>query len=369
MPEQQPDLTQENIDGVRAELRWAGRCLSVLATATIGMVLYVLRPVLVPFVVAVFFTVGLKPALDLLQHRLRMNRLAAVSAVFLLGVGLLLVLGIAIGSSVDELVHNNAYQRRAVEVTEQLAVTAEQLGLLDLINDTDFEGQQSSLDRIRVLADAGAAKAQEWLLNGMASLSGSLGIVLIYMLFLLLGASHTYEQQGELWSMIEGKLREYIVLKTLISIGTGIAVWVVLAIFGVPLALLMGLLTFLLNYIPNFGPLVTCLLPLPLIWLSPDLSLPSMIAATVLSCGVQLVSGNVIETRMMGNSFELHPIVVLLVLMVWFAIWGFVGMLLAVPITAALKVILQRIDRTEPIARLMAGDLGALTLGQEVRST
>ena len=69
-----------------------------------------------------------------------------------------------------------------------------------------------------------------------------------------------------------------------------------LCLFGVPLAILMGLLTFLLNYIPNFGPLVTCILPLPLIWLSPELSLVAMIAASVLACGVQLVGGNVIET-------------------------------------------------------------------------
>ena len=47
---------------------------------------------------------------------------------------------------------------------------------------------------------------------------------------------------GELWTMIEGKLREYIVLKTVISIVTGVAVWLVLAVFQVPLALMLGLL-------------------------------------------------------------------------------------------------------------------------------
>ena len=125
----------------------------------------------------------------------------------------------------------------------------------------------------------------------------------------------------------------------------------------------MGLLTFLLNYIPNFGPLVTCILPLPLIWLSPDLSLTAMIAVSILVCGVQFVSGNVIEPRMMGSSFDLHPIVVLLALMLWYAIWGFVGMLLAVPITASLKVFLERIPRTEAVARLMAGDLSRLKVG------
>lgn len=353
------------VDTLAAELRWQGRCLSVIATATVGVMLYLLRPVLAPFVVAVFFTVGLKPILEVIQRRLFPSRLMAVTAAFLLGVVLLLLLGGAVVSSVDQLAHDDAYQRRASAAAERVALIADRLGLLPDAAADEADPSSSSMSRFRIAVRGGAQAAQEWLLGGMASLSGALGIVLIYMFFLLLGASEAPGRNSELWGMIEGKLREYIVLKSIISIGTGVAVWLVLAFFGVPLALLLGLLTFLLNYIPNFGPLVTCVLPLPLIWLSPDLSLASMIAASALACGVQLAGGNVIEPRMMGSSFELHPIVVLLTLMIWYAIWGFVGMLLAVPMTAALKVILQRIERTEPIARLLAGDLTALSVGSE----
>ncbi|QDU61574.1 AI-2 transport protein TqsA [Planctomycetes bacterium Pan216] len=355
-----PPATQE----LMTELRWQGRCLSVVALSTVVGMLYLLSSVLVPFVVAIFLTVGLKPILDLFQRYLLQSRLAAVTAAFVLGVALLLILGLAVTSSVDELTHDAAYQRSAAIATERIADLAEKLGLLPEIS-SDSPNALSSSDRLEIVLQKAATSAQQWLLNGMASLSSSLGIVLIYMYFLLLGASASPEASSELWEMIEGKLREYIVLKTVISIATGLAVWVVLALFQVPLAFLMGLLTFLLNYIPNFGPLVTCILPLPLIWLSPHLSVVSMIAATILTCGVQTVSGNVIEPRMMGSSFDLHPIVVLLALMVWYAIWGFVGVLLAVPMTAALKVILQRLDRTAPLARLLGGDLTVLTVGSQ----
>ncbi|QDU89215.1 AI-2 transport protein TqsA [Pirellulimonas nuda] len=351
------------MEAVVAELRWQGRCLSVLAAATVGVLLYLLRPVLVPFVVALFFTVGLKPILDLLQRSLLPSRIAAVAAAFLLGLVLLLALGGAVASSIDQLATNDAYQRRAAAAAKQLATFADRFNLLP---PADGDEDKTSLNRLQLAARRGAKTAQDWLLGGMVSLFGSLGVVLIYMLFLLLGASQSANQDSELWRMVEGKLREYIVLKTVISVGTGVAVWMVLALFQVPLALLLGMLTFLLNYIPNFGPLATCVLPLPLIWLHPDLSLASMIAASVLSCGVQLVGGNIVEPRMMGSSFDLHPIVVLLSLMVWYAIWGFVGMLLAVPMTAALKGVLQRIERTEPVARLLAGDLTALSVGSRV---
>jgi AI-2 transport protein TqsA len=348
--------------GLESDLRWSSRCLSIIATATIGLLLYVLRPVLAPFVVAVFFTVALRPILDVLQTRLHLSRLAAVATAFLVGVVLLLILGFAIASSIDQLANNDAYQQRAIEATERLASLAERLGILPS-EDPASEVYTSSVARLQSMIRRGSKTAQDWLLMGMVSISGSIGVVIVYMLFLLLGASASSKSDSEIWNLIEGKLREYIVLKTVISAGTGIVVWAVLALFGVPLAMLMGLLTFLLNYVPNFGPLITCLLPLPLIWLSPDLSVGAMIVASLLACGVQMVGGNVVEPRMMGSSFELHPIVVLLALMLWYSIWGFVGMLLALPMTAALKVILERIDRTEFMARLMGGDLSGLQVG------
>lgn len=352
-----------DFQSLAADLRWTSRCLSVIATGTIGLLLYMLRPVLAPFVVAVFLTVGLRPILDVLQRRLHLNRFAAVAVAFSLAVVLLLFLGVAIASSIDQLASDDAYQRRAAVATERIASIAERFGMLPAAGLEGDDGTTSSLSRLRLVIRRGVQSAQDWLLGGMVMLSGSLGIVVIYMLFLLLGASRSPDKTSELWSLIEGKLREYIVLKTLISLGTGVAVWAVLAIFGLPLAVLLGLLTFLLNYVPNFGPIVTCVLPLPIIWLSPDLSVGAMVIATLLACGVQFISGNVVEPRMMGSSFDLHPIVVMLALMAWYAIWGFVGMLLAVPMTASLKVILGRIRRTAPIARLMAGDLSWLQLG------
>ncbi|OYP33158.1 AI-2E family transporter [Rhodopirellula sp. MGV] len=304
------------LQAIDAELRWANRCLSIIATGTIGALLYVLRPVLAPFVVAIFLTVGLRPILELLQRRLRTNRIVAVAIVFLLVVVSLVLLGGAIASSIDQLASDDAYQHRAAAVTEEIALIAERLNMLPSAGFEEGEVKISSGKRLRLIIRQGVGSARDWLTKGMMSLSGSLSVVLIYMLFLLLGASTPTGKKSELWDLIEGKLREYIVVKTMISSGTGIAVWLVLSVFGVPLAVLLGLLTFLLNYIPNFGPLVTCVVPLPVIWLSPDLSLNAMVASTVLACGVQVIGGNVVEPRIMGSSFELHPVVVMLALMV-----------------------------------------------------
>jgi AI-2 transport protein TqsA len=104
----------------------------------------------------------------------------------------------------------------------------------------------------------------------------------------------------------------------------------------------------LLNFIPNIGPIIACLLPLPLIVLSPDLSLTAMITVIVFSSLIQFVSGNVVEPKIMGDSFELHPVAILLTLMIWGMLWGIIGMILATPVTAAMKILFDRFERTRP---------------------
>ncbi len=70
---------------------------------------------------------------------------------------------------------------------------------------------------------------------------------------------------------------------------------------------------------------------------------------------VQLVLGNVIEPKMMGQTLNLHPITVLLSLIFWGMLWGMAGMVLAAPITAVVMIMLERLDQTRSIAHLMAG--------------
>ena len=72
---------------------------------------------------------------------------------------------------------------------------------------------------------------------------------------------------------------------------------------------------------------------------------------------IQLISGNLIEPRIMGESANLHPVTILLALMFWGTIWGIVGMFLATPITAVIRIGLERIPFTQSLAMLMAGQI------------
>ncbi len=184
-------------------------------------------------------------------------------------------------------------------------------------------------------------------------------VVLIFVFFLLIGTP-TYHN-SETLKEIDLQIRSYLALKTIISIFTGMAFGMALRLFGVPMAFTFGVMAFLLNFVPNVGPLVASLLPIPLIILDPNGTIIWMAITITVICSIQLISGNLVEPKIMGNSSDLHPVTILLALMFWGMMWGVIGMFLATPITAAVKIVLERIDQTRPIASLMAGRFGSKT--------
>ena len=384
------------------ELKIHTACLMVLAAVAIGLTLYWLRPVLVPFVLALFFTAGLAPILDYIEDRLGAPRLVAVAIAFLVGLFLLFVLWTFVWISVQSLIQErDTYVERITELTQKLnEVLPAGMQLPTGDNEvaaTELPASDSEDDSAPIVVDtveepnpaippppngmnlqnatfrSYASYAMQLISATLVDLSSNAVMVLIFMFFMLLGGSTAAIPRGGVWREIEGKIRGYIVTKTIISFFTGAAFAAVLWVFGVPLSLVFGLLAFLLNFIPNIGPVIASLLPLPLILLHPDLSAFQMVLVIVLSSGVQVVSGNVIEPKVMGDSFELHPIAILLTLMFWGVIWGIVGMFLAVPMTAAVVILLARFEHTRPIADILAGRFETLTamLGgdKEVKTT
>ena len=377
------------MNGDIRELKTHTACLMVLAAVAIGLTLYWLRPVLVPFVLALFFTAGLAPILDYIEDRLGAPRLVAVAIAFLVGLFLLFVLWSFVWISVQSLIQEkDTYVERIEELAKKVNAMLPEGMKLPIGDDATASeapiGQgATTTNPDNVLADDAiappvasqpprvdlrnatfrgyASYAMQLISATLVDLSSNAVMVLIFMFFMLLGGSTSVIPRGGVWREIEGKIRGYIITKTIISFFTGVAFAAVLWVFGVPLALVFGLLAFLLNFIPNIGPVIAALLPLPLILLHPELSAFQMVLVILLSSAVQVISGNVVEPKVMGDSFELHPIAILLTLMFWGVIWGIVGMFLAVPMTAAVNILLSRFDHTRPIADILAGRFETLT--------
>ena len=152
---------------------------------------------------------------------------------------------------------------------------------------------------------------------------------------------------------IAQRMQTWLWVKTIVSLLTGLAAGVWVALMGIEFPLLWGLTAFLLNYIPNFGSLIAALPPalLALVQGGP-------LAAVIVLLGFVVINiclGSLLEPYLMGRQVGLSPLVVLVSVVVWGWLWGPAGMLLAVPITMTIKFGLETSDELRWIARLLSG--------------
>ncbi|MFH1747754.1 MAG: AI-2E family transporter [Planctomycetota bacterium] len=339
-------------------------CLLILTGLAIAGALYYFRPVIVPFVLAIFLTYCLTPVIDVQMRWLRFPRVVAIASTIVLGCILLGLLGVLVGSAVSQLGERAGdYQARTEQLLRDVTkvLPLERFGL-----DTNDEELSKSLY-------AAPAKAAADLLAG--TVSGLMGVltngalVLIFMVFLLMGKGSSAGHVGGVLSEIEAGTKRYISMMVLISGVLGLLVGVTLAVLGVQFALMFGFLAFLLNFIPNLGPVIATLLPAPIVLLDPEFSLTGKILVIAIPGLWQFVIGNYFQPKLTGQSLDLHPVSVLLALILFGLLWGIVGMFLATPITAVLRILFDKLEYTKPLAGLLAGRLPSSTAGETPAAT
>ncbi len=152
-------------------------------------------------------------------------------------------------------------------------------------------------------------------------------------------------------SRIEKSIRHYLVIKTFTSLITGILVTFFLWIIGVEYAVLWGLIAFLLNYIPNIGSIIAAIPAILFSWI--QLGFMPAIWVTIVYAAVNTFIGYMVEPRVMGKGMGLSTLVVFLSLIIWGYILGVVGMFLSVPLTMAIKIILENNESTRPLAAIL----------------
>ncbi|EDY81818.1 conserved domain protein, putative [Verrucomicrobiia bacterium DG1235] len=206
------------------------------------------------------------------------------------------------------------------------------------------------------------------LASSLASIAGNASIISIYVIFLFLeqrsfGPKIKAMTRGtdssknifEIISEINADTRTYIGIKTLTSAITGLVSFGIMAAIGLDFAAFWGVLIFFLNFIPTVGSILATIFPSLLSLLAFDTPLPivGIIGGVV---ATQVLVGNVLEPRLMGNSLNLSPLVILLSLSFWGALWGVTGMFLCVPITVITMIICSHFPQTRPFAVLLSSN-------------
>lgn len=329
------------------QVRMAVGSLMVLALVAIATALVFTRAVMIPFVLAVFTAIVVSPVQDFLVLKLKCPRwLGAVATLVVVFCGLFM-LGIPVMAAVNTtVVKLGEYSENASELLASLNSRLDKWGLEELdmaVIGREFQAKLPSI----------ASQT----LGTATGLVSNIFLILIFLVFLLSGRDPHQTAKG-IYAEFESTTRSYLATKMVISLATGLLVWAILAILGLEMAVVFGTLAFLLNFIPSIGSVIATFLPLPMAVSQYDN--PWMIAAVVVLPGlVQITIGNVVEPKLIGRGMALHPVTVILALSFWGLLWGVIGMVLAVPITATIRIVLMRFDTTRKVGDLLAGKLPA----------
>ncbi|MCL2067834.1 MAG: AI-2E family transporter [Treponema sp.] len=189
-------------------------------------------------------------------------------------------------------------------------------------------------------------------------------LVVLFMAFFLAEASFfkeklvvAFESRSDRIRMIAAdlmnKVTRYLTAKFFISLGNGLIFAIIFRLIGLDFALIWGLLAFILNFIPTLGSIVAgiiiSLYALVQFW--PEPAPIIMVIAVIL--GGNVITGNILDPKIIGDNVGLSPLMVLASLLIWGYIWGFAGMVVAVPMMVTVKIVCENISILEPISILM----------------
>jgi AI-2 transport protein TqsA len=323
-----------------------GRVVLIVASiAVIGAGIKLAAPLLVPVLVAAFIAIVTAPLVMWLCDR-GVPRLLAVLSGLLLDVAAGGALGFLLATAVG------TFSERVPGYASMLAGRMERLELW-------LAGHGIHLESVYDLSEP------TWMLNlattmaqYAASLVSQMVLVLLIVAFMLFESTGLREKLAKVAtpSLIEDlseaahEVNTYLVAKTVMSLLTGILVFVWCWWRGVDVPVLWGLLAYLLNYIPTVGQIIAAVpaITLALIQLGPGQAL--MVAAGF--GGINLAIG-AIEPRVMGQALGLSPLIVLVSMVVWGWLLGPVGALVSAPLTMVIKHALAHSDDLRWLAELL----------------
>jgi len=308
---------------------------------------------LVPFLLATFIAVVSAPLVRWLTNR----RIPEVLSVLLLLSGFILIgtlLATFVGSTLNDFYKDvPVYEQQLGSLVQDGVIWLRSLGL------------EVADNIVTEYVNPGAVmKMVASVFNGLGGVLTNTFLILFTVVFILLEASsfpaklkRAFGEQTTAFAHFErfsSSVQQYLAIKTLVSLGTGCCIGLILWIIGVDYAPLWALVAFLLNYIPNIGSIIAAI-PAVLIALI-QLGIGEAILTGASYVVVNTVFGNMVEPRLMGRSLGLSTLVVFVSLVFWGWVLGPVGMLLSIPLTMVMKIALETRPQSRWIATLLDHD-------------
>lgn len=325
--------------------------LIVLALIVTGLALG--RSFLVPVAIAFLATTLIAATADRIS-RMGLGPNAAMAASILLFVAAIGAVIFSITGQGDEV--SAAWPRYVARLQTLLQDAIEQLG------------PKVSERVMAMVQNLDLARTIPTLMGSAGAFLASFGLVAIYVGFMLaerrtvpnkianiVDGGHDVAHVNETVRQIVAGIRDYVWIKTIMSVLTAGVSYAVLKSLDVDFAETWVLLIFFLNYIPNIGSVLGVAFPALLALVQFD-TLWQFAVIVVFLALAQFLIGNVLEPRVMGRTLNLSPFVVLASLTFWTMLWGVVGAFLSVPLTASVAIACSRIPSWRWLAVLLSED-------------
>lgn len=335
----------------------------ILASLAVAYTLWATQELLLPVLLAMFFALIGNPIIRTLEQ-IHIPRFLGALAVLSSGLACALLLGSLLAEPAGSLVRQLPQELREIAPKLREVVKPVQ----------DAKKGAESIARVAGGEDANAVRLVRTEVNDPfraltatpRMIASVLAVVLLTLFFMVYGANLQRKVLGllpgrqqkkltvDILQSIEREMSRYVLTITIINVllgllFAGVLVWLGLAI---PEALMWGTLAALLNYAPYVGPLIGIMAMLLMGFVHFDTPLEALLPSGIYLL-LHTIEGQFITPILLGRRMALSPLVLILGLMVFGWLWGIVGLLLAVPLLACTKVVLERVDGLGPWARLL----------------
>lgn len=323
--------------------------LFVIALVAVGTVLRLTGSIFIPFVIAILLSFVFSPVVSFLVER-KVPRFIAITVVLLIFLAFGFLIAFVVYSSIQSLLREfPAYQSRFLRLFSDLVERFELPP--DLV---------SQLEVTRTIGNTLISVSG----NFMSFASGFM-VVLVFLLFLLMEKPYarrkiamalrdeTTRRMSRVLISITSQIGRYVAVKLFVSALTAGIVYIAFSVIGVDFPFIWAVLTFLFNFIPSIGSIAITFISgvFALVQFLPEWNL---ILAAFLSMSItQFLIGNVLDPKLLGDRLNLSPVVILLSLLLWGWLWGTAGLFLAVPLTVAIKIVLESVPDLEAFGILM----------------
>ncbi|QSN63271.1 AI-2E family transporter [Caballeronia sp. M1242] len=365
---------------------------SLVAVVVVICALYFGRAVMIPIILAILLSFLLAPFVDFLR-RLRFGQVPSVIVAVFVALSVLTAVGALIGAQVAQLASDlpkyqvaverkvdsvqrmtvgraDAFLGRASRALKRLSPAREQEPHANEDNPAASPIDQPMPVEVHEPAPSPLELAQRFLSPVISPLETT-GIVLVVAVFILLQREDLRDRLIRLFgsrdlhrattAMDEAarRLSRYFLAQLGINVGVGIVICIGLAVIGVPGALLFGVMTALLRFVPYVGTWIAALLAV-IFAAAVGPGWTMLIWTIVLYGATDIIAGQIVEPLLYGHSTGLSPFAVIVAAIFWSWIWGPIGLVLSTPLTLCLVILGRHVDRLE-FLDVLFGDRPALT--------